>query len=256
MAYKKSITILGDFLSSESYSGEFNIDQLLGIIVSTLSCSESVSDAEIAELVMGEFEEGFQKWFDDGKLRTAWVDVYNELTEQLTLETFDLKKHYPLAKDATAPTSALSDWCDGYLHGYLLTEDIWLDDFDLLMDDPELESMQSVVDECEASLNLIATFASWQNALNDAKSIERLERGVSEIYQGIIEGVEIRSKLASIIEDEKMEYADFDDEELTEEEEAEFLTQIDTFYRETPKIGRNDPCFCGSGKKYKKCCLN
>lgn len=24
----------------------------------------------------------------------------------------------------------------------------------------------------------------------------------------------------------------------------------------TPKIGRNDPCPCGSGKKYKKCCLN
>ena len=22
------------------------------------------------------------------------------------------------------------------------------------------------------------------------------------------------------------------------------------------KIGRNDPCHCGSGKKYKKCCLN
>ena len=21
------------------------------------------------------------------------------------------------------------------------------------------------------------------------------------------------------------------------------------------KIGRNDPCSCGSGKKYKKCCL-
>jgi SEC-C motif-containing protein len=24
--------------------------------------------------------------------------------------------------------------------------------------------------------------------------------------------------------------------------------------REGPKIGRNDPCSCGSGKKYKKCC--
>lgn len=22
------------------------------------------------------------------------------------------------------------------------------------------------------------------------------------------------------------------------------------------KIGRNDPCFCGSGKKYKNCCMN
>jgi SEC-C motif-containing protein len=27
-----------------------------------------------------------------------------------------------------------------------------------------------------------------------------------------------------------------------------------TVKRESPKIGRNDPCPCGSGKKYKKCC--
>jgi SEC-C motif-containing protein len=26
-----------------------------------------------------------------------------------------------------------------------------------------------------------------------------------------------------------------------------------TVRRETPKVGRNDPCPCGSGKKYKKC---
>ena len=25
------------------------------------------------------------------------------------------------------------------------------------------------------------------------------------------------------------------------------------YRRDTPKLGRNDPCFCGSGKKYKKC---
>jgi hypothetical protein len=31
---------------------------------------------------------------------------------------------------------------------------------------------------------------------------------------------------------------------------------IETYRREQPKIGRNDPCPCGSGKKYKKCCLN
>lgn len=27
-----------------------------------------------------------------------------------------------------------------------------------------------------------------------------------------------------------------------------------TMIRESPKTGRNDPCICGSGKKYKKCC--
>ena len=29
----------------------------------------------------------------------------------------------------------------------------------------------------------------------------------------------------------------------------------ETYVRSEPKIGRNDPCPCGSGKKYKKCCL-
>lgn len=28
----------------------------------------------------------------------------------------------------------------------------------------------------------------------------------------------------------------------------------DPFVREDPKVGRNDPCTCGSGKKFKKCC--
>ncbi|MFQ5489801.1 MAG: SEC-C metal-binding domain-containing protein [Phycisphaerae bacterium] len=30
--------------------------------------------------------------------------------------------------------------------------------------------------------------------------------------------------------------------------------KVETIRRETPKVGRNDPCPCGSGKKYKQCC--
>jgi preprotein translocase subunit SecA len=29
--------------------------------------------------------------------------------------------------------------------------------------------------------------------------------------------------------------------------------KVKTIHRDKPKIGRNDPCWCGSGKKYKKC---
>jgi preprotein translocase subunit SecA len=28
---------------------------------------------------------------------------------------------------------------------------------------------------------------------------------------------------------------------------------VETVRREEPKVGRNDPCPCGSGKKYKQC---
>lgn len=50
------------------------------------------------------------------------------------------------------------------------------------------------------------------------------------------------------------------DEELDEGYELDADTFSDlygapaTFEREGSKIGRNDPCPCGSGKKYKKCC--
>ncbi|HAH44109.1 MAG TPA: hypothetical protein DCM07_04505, partial [Planctomycetaceae bacterium] len=29
---------------------------------------------------------------------------------------------------------------------------------------------------------------------------------------------------------------------------------IDPIVNQQPKVGRNDPCPCGSGKKFKKCC--
>lgn len=29
---------------------------------------------------------------------------------------------------------------------------------------------------------------------------------------------------------------------------------LDPYKRTAPKLGRNDPCSCGSGKKFKKCC--
>ena len=47
---------------------------------------------------------------------------------------------------------------------------------------------------------------------------------------------------------------------IIDEDQAEDLSQIDIL-RNKPvsvtieqKVGRNDPCVCGSGKKYKKCC--
>ena len=35
---------------------------------------------------------------------------------------------------------------------------------------------------------------------------------------------------------------------------AQMMGKVETFRRENPRVGRNDPCPCGSGKKYKKCC--
>jgi len=56
-------------------------------------------------------------------------------------------------------------------------------------------------------------------------------------------------------------FADQDDDVSWEDEEVEgdfeddFEAEPpDTIVRHDQKVGRNDPCPCGSGKKYKKCC--
>ena len=57
-------------------------------------------------------------------------------------------------------------------------------------------------------------------------------------------------------------FGQFDESEFAEEQAGTMLTEGDegsddiqiTFRRTAPKVGRNDPCPCGSGKKYKKCC--
>jgi len=45
--------------------------------------------------------------------------------------------------------------------------------------------------------------------------------------------------------------------ELAEEEKFPALwNEPDIAFNPYRDVGRNDPCPCGSGKKYKKCCLN
>lgn len=61
---------------------------------------------------------------------------------------------------------------------------------------------------------------------------------------------------------------EWDGKEKTHHEISEFKKKDGKWYfydakllgqpieRAEPKVGRNDPCPCGSGKKFKKCCLN
>ena len=38
--------------------------------------------------------------------------------------------------------------------------------------------------------------------------------------------------------------------------ETQKPSSVRTFRRDAPKVGRNEPCPCGSGKKFKHCCAN
>lgn len=95
----------------------------------------------------------------------------------------------------------------------------------------------------------------------DADALERCYRAYTSAIEEMSNWVcfsdrevqrEIRSMAASRNSDTAPN-SDEDDDYYDPPEGAYGLPK--TYIRENPKVGRNDPCPCGSGKKFKKCCL-
>lgn len=105
---------------------------------------------------------------------------------------------------------------------------------------------------------------------------QEYRRESSEMFHNFLQEVTFETvKVLSLVQIEgTQDVADFDDQ--TEKERPQQLEanhpaaqgiadamngaeenepdKEGTFRREEPKVGRNDPCPCGSGKKYKQCC--
>jgi hypothetical protein len=58
---------------------------------------------------------------------------------------------------------------------------------------------------------------------------------------------------ARLIRNAMYDDVDCDDEDIDDDDLRPI--PVTTFIRDEPRVGRNDPCPCGSGKKFKKCCL-
>ena len=85
----------------------------------------------------------------------------------------------------------------------------------------------------EEFIYLLSTICINEGYYDDAKKL------IEELSKSSVDG----KNVANILKEEIKMYE--------EEIEDEWLYHIQ---KTEPKIGRNDPCPCGSGKKYKKCC--
>lgn len=110
---------------------------------------------------------------------------------------------------------------------FLDSNDEWIGDYEWT------ETFALMRSACKLMNFSLPRFDSWQQQMDEA--------------------------LAESADDYDDEFDDdgFDDDEFDDEfSEDDFRqTPTATIVHETPLVGRNDPCPCGSGKKFKKCCL-
>jgi uncharacterized protein len=151
-----------------------------------------------------------------------------------------------------------------------LAEDGWFDPLVLEPDEPDDDVEEPDPDDPEAALTpiwraLLPWVAGFQQAAACFPDLEELDdeavmAALARLYRHLpaetdeerelVETLEREQPLATLddaIDDLVASVADL--YELT----ADLRYHVDTVRRESPKVGRNDPCPCGSGRKYKQC---
>ena len=200
------------------------------------------TDIEIEDWLPYIFEGDDANFRDDAEEENITVLLLNLLDEQYQrIEDDDSELtaseyHWHEAEDQRWPLTA---WCSGLLKAHYWQEDIWNE---LLAETEPVKTEDGIfdiVEEIDSTLSIAALFADIAGAMEDAEES-------ADVFLASM--AEIAEQLPWVM----MNYAEcgYLLADMLEEEDQQ------PFRREQPKIGRNDPCFCGSGKKYKNCCIN
>ena len=107
-------------------------------------------------------------------------------------------------------------WCWGFMEGIRSKYEAW---------EPQLDAIDALLLPVAALADLGDDDSEFHELLDDPDKVEELTDAIPESVLGIYR-----------------------------QSRSEAGGSAQPFRRQMDKVGRNDPCPCGSGKKYKKCC--
>lgn len=165
-------------------------------------------------------------------VRGAVLEVYEKLSKDglVSREEFIEYLRKLLKHQKNGTESDLASIIQGVIIDNKLFE--MMDDVQMLYDNGRID--ESIVGKYDSFVDFMYDYSYIRD------SVSYIDDAIEELY---------RWPMFEKTKEDKLE-----EEKRLKELEAEFnkITQND---RTDEKIGRNDPCPCGSGKKYKKCCL-
>jgi uncharacterized protein len=212
------IETLDAFLMSDSTSEEvLAIDELHGYLTATVCCPVPVMPSDWLAGVW-QTEEGpqFESPEQAQEIMAPIMRMHNDIADALRVgEEFG-----PLMLKNTFESGetvvVAQGWCWGFMEGMRAQFDAW---------EPHLDMNNELVVPIAVLARLGDDDAELQELLGDQEKVSELTDAIAESAAAVYEF----SRSA-----------------------ADGPPQ--PYRRQATKVGRNDPCPCGSGKKYKKCC--
>jgi uncharacterized protein len=203
-------------LSAPHLQESMTLDALQGLFCAVASAPAPIAPEQWLPVALGkhEFASEAEGREITGLLLRFAADTARDIAEEQGLDVIT----YP-AEDGE---EELSVWCEGYLVGVALAEPDWYSA-------GEPETVEELLFPFVALSGRLKEHAlesgePWPEAADEAKLME----GARDVFYDTVE--------------EAFKYW-FDNR----------VNRVPQ-KREAPKVGRNDPCPCGSGKKFKACC--
>ncbi len=217
---------------------------------------EEYSDDESNEVI-----EIIEKWleeFIDTKYFLEIDDKYKDACEDIIFSFADFMYGYTGLKPEKWNISGLEEICLDVMPRKVMADEQYFESIA-----PSLTAFFSFMEEKKLNKNSSKLAKRVKDIGNDivkaSKKSSNWGIGKQILGQALDKGIDLsdKSKLTKFLNSmmgkplPKLEDEDDEEEETLEIERPD---NIIPFVRKAEKVGRNDPCTCGSGKKYKKCC--
>ena len=214
-------------------AGTLGYHELQGFLFTVVSAPEMVPPSAWLPIIFGEEEASFASPAEAKEILGQIMALYNTTNAAVLDPPTLLPADCPLRDDVLAnfeDEAPIAQWSRGFLRGHQWLEDLW-----------EETLPEELQEELDATLTALSFFSSREMAEGFPAEAARGEQSLEAMADAI------HRVLPSAV----AQYAQMGRSIATVLAEPEWDEPEQTHHA---KIARNEPCPCGSGKKYKKCC--
>lgn len=200
----------------ETDEGVLDISELDGFLTAIVSGPKSLMPSEWLPVVWGDFEPVWLSPEESERIITMVLRHLNGIVVTLNNAPDEFEPIVLDVEEGDAIVTSVEEWCLGYMKGVSLCATAWQGGGEEVMD-LLFPIMVFTTAEGHESLERL-----------DAEELETLKLSLPSSVRKLHTFWKARGELAKTV----------------------------PFKHSEQQVGRNDPCICGSGKKFKKCCLH
>jgi uncharacterized protein len=199
--------------------GISDVTELDGLLTAVISSPVMIMPSHWFPVVWGDYPPVFETDAEVERVFSLMIRHLNGIAATLMNcpEEFDPLFSYRETDDQEF--TIVDEWCEGYMRGIELALGMGA-------------SLDAATEELLAPIRAFTEAADWPgHDLPDFTETEKLQQSIAPNVRAL-HAYWLARRIDPI------------------------PPKIAPFHQGTPHVGRNDPCPCGSGKKFKKCCLH